>query len=47
MKFDRHLSSTAADVPVRVQSDRESLNLNLAASRIHEILRQGVHPLSE
>ena len=37
--FDRHLHSTAADVPAKFQSDWQSLIPNLAASRLHEILR--------
>ena len=39
LKFDRHLGSTAADLPVNFQSDMKSLNPNLAASRLDEILR--------
>ena len=39
LKFDNHLDSATAEVPVEFQSDWESLNLNLAASRIHEILQ--------
>ena len=39
LKFDRHLGSTAAEVPVKFQSDWKCLNPNLAASRLHEILR--------
>ena len=38
LKFDRHLGSGAAEVPVKFQSDGTSLNPNLAASRIREIL---------
>ena len=38
LKFDRHLDSTAADVPVKFQSEWKSLNQNLAASRFREIL---------
>ena len=37
--FDRHLGSSAAEVPAKFQSDWKSLNPNLAASRLHEILR--------
>ena len=33
------ISSDAAEVPVKLQSDRESINMNLAALRLHEILR--------
>ena len=39
MKFDRHLGSPTAEVPLIFQSDRKSLDLNLVASRLHEILR--------
>ena len=44
LKFDTHLGSAAAELPVKFQSDWKSLSLNLAASRIHEILRQYVLP---
>ena len=37
----------AAEVAVKFQSDWKSLNMNLAASRLHEILLQDVRPLSE
>ena len=39
LKFDKYLGSVAADVPVKFQSNWKSLNPNLAASRLHEILR--------
>ena len=39
MKFDMHLDSGAAEASVKSQSDCKSLNLNLAASRLREILR--------
>ena len=39
LKFDRHLGSAAAEVPVKFQSDWKNLNPNLAASRLREILR--------
>ena len=39
LKFDRHLGSDAVEVAVKFQSDWKSLNQNLAASRLHEILR--------
>ena len=42
LKFDRHIGSTAAEVPVKFQSDRTILNTNLAASRLYEILRKEV-----
>ena len=35
-KFDKHLGSSAADVPVKFQSDRAILNTNLAASKLYE-----------
>ena len=38
-KFDRHLGSIAAEEPVKFKSDWKSLNQNLAASKLHEILR--------
>ena len=37
LKFDRHIGSAAADMPVKFQSDWNSLNPNLAPSRLHEI----------
>ena len=39
LEFDRHLGSATAEVPVKFQSDWKSLNPNLTASRLHEILR--------
>ena len=39
LKFDRHLDSTACYVFIKCQSDWISLNPNLVASRLHEILR--------
>ena len=42
LKFDRHIDSTAAEVPVKFQSDRTILNTNLVASRLYEILRKDV-----
>ena len=33
-KFDRHMGSNAAEVPVKFQSDRTILNTNLVASRL-------------
>ena len=42
MKFDRHIGSTAAEVPVKFRSDRTILDTNLAASRLDEILRKDV-----
>ena len=34
LKFDRHVGSSAAEVPVKFLSDRTILNTNLAASRL-------------
>ena len=42
MKFERHIGSTAAEVPVKFHSDRKILNTNLAASRLYMILRKDV-----
>ena len=42
LEIDRHIGSTAAEVPVKFQSDRTILNTNLAASRLYEILRKDV-----
>ena len=39
LQFDRLLGSAAVDMSVKFQSDWKSLNSNLAASRLHEILR--------
>ena len=39
VKFDRPIGSIAAEVPVKFQSDRTIQNTNLAASKLHEILR--------
>ena len=39
LKLDGHLGSTAAEMPVKFQSDCKSLNPNLVASRLNEILR--------
>ena len=47
LNFDRHIGSVAAEVPVKFRSDWKNLNPNRAASRIHEILRYDVRPLSE
>ena len=38
LNFDRHLGSTAAVGPDKFQSNWNSLNLNLAASRLNDIL---------
>ena len=42
LKFDRHIGSTAAEVPVKFQSDQTFLNTNFAASRLNEILRKDI-----
>ena len=42
LKFDRHIGSTAAEVPVKFQSHQTILNTNLAASRLYEILQKDV-----
>ena len=39
LEFDRHIASSAAEVPHKLQSDRTILNTNLAASRLCEIIR--------
>ena len=39
LKFDRHLGSNAAEIPVRFQRETIIITLNLAASRLHEIWR--------
>ena len=41
-KFDRQLGSTAAEVHVKFQSDAIVQTTNLAASRLHKILRSDV-----
>ena len=48
MKFDRHIrSGTTAELPVEFHSDRTTLNANLAASRLCEILSDiGIGPWS-
>ena len=47
VKFERHLASGVAEVPVEFQSDTIIITPNLAASRLHEIWRQDVLPLNE
>ena len=39
LQFDRQLDSTAAEVPVKIQSCWKNINMNLAASKLYEILR--------
>ena len=36
-EYDRHIGSGATEVPVKIQSDRTIPNINLAATRPHEI----------
>ena len=38
LKFDRHLGNSAADVPVKFQSDVIIQTTNPVASRLHKIL---------
>ena len=38
LKCDSHLDSAALELPVKFQSDRQDLNPNPAALRLHEIL---------
>ena len=45
--IDRHLGSTAAEVPVKFQSNWKSPNMNPVTSRLHKIMRQDVLPPSE
>ena len=47
LKFDRPIGSATAEASVKSQSDWKSLNPNLAASRLCEILGLDVRPLSE
>ena len=44
---DSSAALSTADVPVKFQSDWKSQNMNLANSRLCEVLRKDVHPLSE
>ena len=39
LKFVRHLGNAADEVPIKFQSDWKSLNPDLAAARLDEILR--------
>ena len=39
LKFDRHIGSKAAEMPVEFQSDTIIITSNLATSRLHEIWR--------
>ena len=43
-KFDKHLGSLAADVPIKFQSDWKSLNQNLEALKLRglEVMRPSV-----
>ena len=36
LKFDRRISSTAANLPVRFRNDRSILNINIGASKLQE-----------
>ena len=45
LKFDWHLGSSAAEMPVKYQSDKIIIRPNLAASRLHETWRQDVWTL--
>ena len=49
LKYDRHLGSAAAEVLGKIHCDSKCLNMNrdFMVSRLHEILRSGVRPLSE
>ena len=47
LKINWRIDSTAAEVPVKFQNDWKSLNQNLTVWRLHEILWQDVHRLSE
>ena len=46
-EFNKYLGSTAAEVPVKYRSVRASINPNIAASKLREILRQDILPLSD
>ena len=37
LKFDRYLGSCATEVPVKFQSGRTIININLVDLRLHEI----------
>ena len=45
--LDIHHGNNAAEVPVKFQSDKQSVNPNATASGLLEILRQYVRPLNE
>ena len=47
LKFDRHIGGIAAEMTVKCHSDTTIITTNLAASRLHEILRHDVRSLSE
>ena len=44
LKFDRHLGSAAAKVPVKTQSDCKRFNTKLTALRLHGILQYDIRP---
>ena len=46
LKFDRHLGSSAAEMPVKFQRDAIIMTSTLADSRLHEILWQDARLLS-
>ena len=47
LKFDRHIGSSATEMPVTFQSDTIITTSNLVTSRLHEIWQYDVLPLSE
>ena len=47
LKFDMHISSSAAEVPVKFQSDQTIMNTNLVDLRLHEILQKDILSDSE
>ena len=47
LKFDRHLGSSAAKMPIKLQSDTIIVTFDLVASRLHEVWRLDVLPLNE
>ena len=46
-KFDSRLGNTAAEMPVKCQSNTIIMTSNLAASRLHEIWRKDVRLLND
>ena len=45
LTLNRHFGRAAAEGPVKCQSDWKSLNPNLSALRLHQIVRYDVRPL--